>query len=263
MNTKLFLLIFILTVISCQKKVEVNNIPELSNSKTDSTTQVKIYNEDEKLFLDFYYGMSVEEVYRTIRKLKLKEISLPPYISTEYILNLGKNEYIGQLDLIETFDDRLPNFNKLERISITFSCQDYRVTGKFLDEDWKLSDSVIRDLIKTSLIKYDEIFQLYVRKYGNPNISLDKEDYNEMDSWYIQLRETLGEIYKLPKKYLTVYNFEDNKRVISFSSARFGVPRVRYNLKSTRVATKKRIKEEKEKEENIKKRLNKKTVTEI
>lgn len=237
-----------LIFLNCQEKQNIEKAEPQASLEQRNISSLK---NDEKLFLEFYYGMTSQEINTVVSKLKSSNTISTQNGKNYYALNIGKETYLGEL----YFNVNNPNLpNKLHNISMNFTNLFIENLMKKRVEGWKISENEIITLTNIGTEMYNNLFDLYKKKYGVPKVATDEvslEKNKWMKNIYEVNKEEFGKHYHISDKKLKSYMFEDKNKVIIFSSTLFGLPTVSYELKSTMLEIKKSTEDKMKKKEQM------------
>ncbi len=183
MRTFFYLLLMILAF-SCNSKPSVNKTT--AEVKNDPQVQIRNFPAENHLFLNFYAGMSREEVKEILKKhigksdiYKLKKTSKTPWrVDREHLMELS----VSNIDSINFFPGfkhlyyKFSNGSEIYYAFLDFEFASYSSLGKIslLLPDYAPQSETSADRIKKqfekSKILSSSVHKLYRQKYGNPTI---------------------------------------------------------------------------------------------
>lgn len=224
----LFYIVLSLFLFSCNKE----NNTQTDNNTTD-TLDDKIPSENllhkDNLFLDYQFGMNIEEVdIITEDLIKLKKIRKN---KDELFYDIFYNEkYYKAKMTLNTDNYMYPNilFNIILSIN-----NDNSESMELLLIGNKLSREETRTLTEKSSKDFEEIKKMYTKKYGEPKIS--EHNFTSLFSdihleRYKDLKKNYGESYIVPRPI--TYVFTNEKQLIHLKRDVIGNPDIFYFSKS-------------------------------
>lgn len=254
-KTKFLITIFnCVLLLNCNKKpenpIDFNEVSKIDNlntlnldslsEKTSKTTDVEKrtenFNENNILFLDFYYGMNKNEVGDVIiQKITKKSLTRDNENSNQiyYNFNLNNSNHVSKLFFDYDKNQTLKNVS----IDIPVVSSEYFPSNiKFVNDN-----KLFANYVKTYEKRLNDIIALFSLKYQSPTKKIKSEEEKVYPGDIFIMKDRFGDNFIKPKSLDYFYEFNKGNLNIKIISSIY-VIKVKYSLNSDNEQIKKQNK---------------------